>query len=185
MTILAYDELLTLIDQGVITGVTDEDVNGTSIDVHLGGSFLLEQLPIQDSFGPRIVDLAARQSPSMNSYSIPAGRAIDLLPEQFMLGCTREIFNLPHDLSAQFLLKSSVARAGLSHALATWADPGWHGSTLTLELHNLLSHHTLRLTVGMPIGQMIFHRHAPVPAHASYAARGRYNNDPQVQPQKL
>lgn len=183
--ILAYDELLELVDANVITGVDTKDVNGTSIDVHLGDTFLLESLLASTVARRVIVDLAARERPGMSPCQRQPGGSMDLAPGEFILGCTREVFNLPNDISAQFLLKSSVARAGLSHALATWADPGWHGSSLTLELHNLLSHHTLRLTVGMPIGQMIFHRHAPVPAHASYAERGRYNNDPQVQQQKL
>ena len=36
-------------------------------------------------------------------------------------------FNLPNDISCQFVLKSSRAQSGLNHLLAGWCDPGWHG----------------------------------------------------------
>lgn len=79
---------------------------------------------------------------------------------------------MPNDLAAEFRLKSSLARAGLDAALAMWCDPGWHGSVLTLELTNALKMHSLRFRPGLKIGQMVFHRGAPVPAHASYAVKG-------------
>jgi len=55
-----------------------------------------------------------------------------LAPSEFVLAETIETFNLPDDISAQFVLKSSRAREGLNHLLAGWCDPGWHGSKLTL-----------------------------------------------------
>ena len=64
---------------------------------------------------------------------------------------------------------------GLSHALAVWADAEWNGSTMTLELHNVTRYHQLALHYGDRIGQVVFHRHAPVPRERSYAARGAYN----------
>lgn len=41
-------------------------------------------------------------------------------------------------------------------------------------------YHMLRIRPGMPIGQMVFFKHLPVPDHASYAARGQYNNQNEV-----
>lgn len=185
MTILAYAELLTLVDQGVITGVRKGAINGTSIDVHLAADFLIEAQVSAEPGNHPIVNLAQRESPQLSLYRAGANSGLLLEPGEFVLASTEEVFHMPDDLSAQFLLKSSVARAGLSHALATWADPGWNNSTLTLELHNLLRHHSLWLGVGMPIGQMIFHRHATVPSEASYRLRGRYNNDTNTTAQKL
>lgn len=37
------------------------------------------------------------------------------------------------------------------------------------------------LTAGMAVGQMIFHRSAPVPHEKGYAVRWRYNGDRSVQ----
>lgn len=186
--ILAHEELQELIKAGVIRNTKPDAVNGTSIDLHLNYDLLVENTAVRHGWAVPTVDLAKRESPSFkrisltqefgyNGYTIPPGG--------FVLANTVEVFDLPNNISAQFLLKSSLARSGLSHALATWADPGWNNSTLTLELHNLLQAHGLRIQAGMPIGQMIFHRHAAVPVHASYATRGRYNNDRQSTQQKL
>ncbi len=180
--ILAYDEIVELVERGVIDGVKLGAINGTSIDVHLGPHFRMEQIAPTADYPT--VDLAKRQTPTFYETTLKGDERIQLCPGQFVLAHTVEVFHLPDDISAQFLLKSSVARCGLSHALATWADATWNNSTLTLELHNLLRWHRLLLSEGMPIGQMIFHRHAPVPAHASYRELGRYNNDAKATLQK-
>lgn len=180
--ILAYDEIVELVETGVIEGVKPGAVNGTSVDVHLGPHFRIEQ--VSPTMDYPTVDLAKRQSPTFFDQTLKGDERLVLCPGQFILAHTSEVFHLPENISAQFLLKSSVARAGLSHALATWADATWNNSTLTLELHNLLRWHRLLLSEGMPIGQMIFHRHAPVPDHVSYAVLGRYNNDPKATQQK-
>ena len=104
-----------------------------------------------------------------------------LAPSEFVLAETIEVFNLPDDISAQFVLKSSRARSGLNHALAGWCDPGWHGSKLTLELKNERRYHGLSLYPNMKIGQMVFHRMSNVPA-LSYAVTGNYNNHLRVMP---
>lgn len=55
-------------------------------------------------------------------------------------------------------------------------DPGWYGSTLTLELKNWLSYNRLLLRPGMKIGQVVFHRVTPVPEERSYKTLGSYND---------
>ena len=119
----------------------------------------------------------------LNMYreDITQGNGFYLLkPNEFILAHTVEKFNLPSDISAEFKLNSSGARIGLDNALATWCDHGWHGSVLTLELKNLTRFHTIRLDYKCRIGQMIFHRSAPVPSDKSYAVTGRYNKDTSV-----
>jgi dCTP deaminase len=98
-------------------------------------------------------------------------------PGEFVLASTREVFHLPDDVACEFKLKSSLARAGLQHALASFGDPGFNKSVLTLELSNSLRAHWLRLTPGQLIGQILFYRVEMVPTHASYALRGKYNGD--------
>ena len=104
-----------------------------------------------------------------------------LMPGHFCLAETLEIFNMPDDISAQFVLKSSRARDGLNHLLAGWCDPGWHGSKLTLELKNERLHHALPIWPGLKIGQMVFHQMSKVPLN-SYAVTGNYNNHLTVMP---
>ncbi|HEY9750524.1 MAG TPA: hypothetical protein V6C63_17715 [Allocoleopsis sp.] len=93
-----------------------------------------------------------------------------------------ETFNLPEDVSGQFLLKSSRGREFYEHLLAGWCDPGWHGSKLTMEIIN---HSLRRLPIykGFRIGQMIFYGLDSLPRD-SYKITGRYNNDRVVQESK-
>ena len=82
-------------------------------------------------------------------------------------------------MSAEFRLKSSVARKGLDHALAVWIDAGFHGSVLTLELRNNLRNHSIVLNKGAKIGQIVFHRHENAGEY-SYKKQGSYNNSKSV-----
>lgn len=177
MSLLSYTELLELIEHGVIDAPS-EQVNPCSIDVRLGPKIITE------SVSRNIVDLARREVFISGEYEMD-GNGYVLEPGEFILAHTIETFNLPNDIAAEFKLKSSGARIGLENALATWCDPGWHGSTLTLELKNLLRHQSILLRPGDRIGQMIFKRVTPVPEDRSYASVGRYNNDKSVQAVKL
>lgn len=171
MSILSYNELCDLVETGVINAPLSA-VQGSSIDVTLGGEFLKESSTTGLVY-PRV------NGPFLNNYW---GNII-MEPGEFVLASIREKLNLPLDLSAQFLLKSSVARAGVGHMLATWVDPGYKG-ILTLELTNDLKHHSIVLEEGMPVGQLIFHKHTEVPYTKSYAVRGQYHGDTMVQGNK-
>lgn len=180
MSVLSYIELVQLVEDEVIAPVSYDDINAASIDIHLGDEIVVEVVPSGLSV-PSAIDIHKRDVFPSYKINIAAQGHYDLAPGEFILAHTREVFNLPLDICAEFKLKSSGARTGLENALATWADNGWHGSTLTLELKNFLRWHPLRLTPGMKIGQMVFHRTVPVPMKRSYAQRGRYNNDKSVQ----
>jgi dCTP deaminase len=176
MSLVSYLELLELVKAGVIEGVDTKDVNGTSIDVHLGSDILIERY----SETSQVVSLRDKQHLNTTRRVMPEGGHYDLRPGEFILAHTVEKFNLPADISAEFKLNSSGARIGLENALATWCDPHWTGSVLTLELKNFTQFHTIRLHNGCRIGQMIFHKSEPVPAKDGYGVRGRYNGDSTV-----
>ena len=172
--LLTYNELRELVDSGAIEGVAPEQINGASIDLTLGDDFLFENDPPE---WPGDICLARKESPQFESRC----GSVFLVPGQFCLASTRERFNLPLDVAGHYMLKSSLARSGLQHLFAGFADPGWHGSVLTLELTNVLQHHTLVLEPGMKIGQMVFWKgSSPVPFESSYAARGQYNKSESV-----
>lgn len=181
--LLSYVELVELVARGVMENVAEGAINAASIDVRLGDSFRFEDTRINSTVN--VVDLSKRESVQYISETIPDGEVAILRPAGFVLAHTMEKFNLPNNISAQFLLKSSVARNGLDHLSATWCDAGWHGSVLTLELRNVTQMHNLLLRPGMFIGQMKFYRHTPVPEEQSYGKRGRYNNDESVSEIKL
>lgn len=178
MSLLSYNELCELVEKQVITGVDLKDVNGTSIDVHLGPEILVELE--KREWTRHCISLKDKESLNTSQINI-TGESYDLRPGEFILAHTVEKFYMPNNLSAEFKLNSSGARIGLENALATWCDPGWTNSVLTLELKNLTRFHTIRLHDGVRIGQMIFHHSEPVPKDRSYAVRGRYNHNLSVQ----
>lgn len=178
MALLTYNAIRDLIADGMITGVDPKNINGASVDLTLAELFRIE------APSNATVDLAAEQVPGMVDVRGP----IDLPPGAFCLAATRETFALPDGVTAELvpahpraiaghvMLRSSLARCGLQHLMAGWADPGFHGAPLTLELVNSLSFHTLRLTPGMRWGQIVLWEGEPVPREHSYVNRGRYNN---------
>ncbi len=178
---LTYTELVDLTSAGVMRGVNPAHVNAASIDVTLGTTLLVETYP---NGGANVVDLMNKETPAMREIDLVKTGYYDLRPGEFCLAETVERFHLPNNLAAHYFLNSSLARAGLDAALAMWCDPGWYGSVLTLEFKVNLNYHLLRLRPGMKCGQVVFERGEMVPDHASYAVRGRYNGDTQVQASK-
>ena len=180
--LISYNELCGFVERGVIAPVDPKDINGTSIDVYLGPTILAEKPPAP---GASLKVVSLRDKSNLDWYEVDISKGhYDLYPGEFILAHTVEVFDLPADISGEYKLNSSGARIGLDNALATWADPRWHGSTLTLELKNNTRYHVIRLHHGCRIGQMIFYRSEPVPEEKSYAVRGRYNKDQSAQPVK-
>lgn len=162
---------------GMLGNYSDELMNGTSLDVRLGNVFLKEvqgEEVAEDEYA--MLNLGQRDPITTERIEATDEEPLLLYPGQFVLASTVESFKLPLNVSAEFRLKSSVGRMGLSHALAVWCDPGWHGH-LTLELHNISQHHVVALRPGDRIGQMIFHEHEPVSQRMDYGKRGSYNSD--------
>lgn len=180
--LLSYHELRREIQaNGIVKPLQDSQVNASSIDVRLGAHILVERAPADGKLPT--VNLRDRESLEFERVDLAAlGGPFILGPGQFILAHTLEVFNLPLNLSMEFRLNSSASRMGLGHALAVWCDAGWHGSTLTLELHNLARHHQIALHYQDRIGQVIFHRHAPVPRERSYAVKGAYNGQLSAMP---
>jgi len=179
MSLLSYNELVKLVESGVITA-DPANINGASIDITLDDHVMTEDCHQQAYSHP--IDLMAKENISMVEKDIADG--FILRPGDFILASSREVFNLPSDIVAEFVLKSSGARNGLQHLLAGYADPGWNNSKLTLELKNETRHHTLLLRKGMKIGQIKFYRVEEVPYEANYANTGQYNGQSKVQQSK-
>ena len=169
MAVLCDHEIRALCDSHqLVWPFVPELLNPASLDLRLG-----DRLMIEVSDKRELIDIDISDRTKKDPYY--------LAPSEFVLGETVETFNLPDNISAQFVLKSSRAREGLNHLLAGWCDPGWHGSRLTLELKNERRYHGLHLYPGLKIGQMVFHRMSAVPS-ISYAVTGNYNNHLRVMP---
>ena len=179
MTLLSYTEICELIEQGVIENAKYENVNSSSLDITLGEEILVEStyyttdsIQVKNTW---IKQLDKKHH--LNSVKCKLETSYSLRPNEFILAHSVEIFHLPLHISAEYKLKSSMARLGLEHLNAGWCDAGWNNSVLTLELKNVTRHHSIVLTPGDKIGQIVFFKHTPVPEDKSYKARGSYNGD--------
>lgn len=174
MSLLSYTELLELVRSGVINAPV-ENINGSSIDITLDDIIRIEDHPKFNG----VVDLRGKEN--IETYEYPLTEyGYQLSPGEFILASSREVFNLPDYISAEYKLKSSMARNGLEHLNAGWCDAGWNGSKLTLELKNMTCRHRLTIKPGMGIGQIVFFRHEKVPHDKSYAVKGQYNQQTSV-----
>lgn len=175
--LLSYNDLCILVDLGIINSPLDH-VNGSSIDVTLDKFICVEDLSggMDKVFLWRGGNIKLTEPFELDSRGY-------MMPNTMLLGSTAEWFEMPSWLSAEFSLKSSLARNGLGHELAGWIDPCFNGK-VTLELRNNTQFHKLILSEGMKIGQVKFFKHAPVPHDKSYAVRGQYNWQDRVQPSK-
>ena len=180
MSLLSYNRLFSEIRGRRIIAERDgsaiplELINASSIDIRLGRVVLIEQP------SGRTIDYRNRDALTMQRMEIDQDEGFVIHPGQFLLTESEEVFRLPNYISAEYKLKSSMARVGLEHLAAGWADAGWSNSVLTLELKNMNSHHPIRVRPGDHIGQLTFFEHEEVPQDRSYATRGRYNGDASV-----
>jgi len=140
-------------------------VNPASLDVTLGSNLYVETE--EGGLLPKDISECTRANPYL------------LMPNEFVLAETAEVFNIPDYISAQFVLKSSLARAGLEHLLAGYIDPGFNDSVLTLEFKNAKQFSPFPLWPGMRCGQIIFTEMRDAPL-VSYRHTGRYNGDSTV-----
>ena len=154
----------------MVSPYNEELLNPASIDVTLG-SYIMVEVP----------ETPELQRVCIEGYSQAEPYMVE--PGAFFLAETREIFNLPDHVGAQFVLKSSRAREGFDHAEAGWCDPSWHGSRLTMELRNQRRWHQLSIWPGMKIGQLKFILVSGKP-EVGYDQKGRYNGNLTVTPSK-
>lgn len=177
MSLLNCYQIQARAEAGMIEGWKPELLNSASLDLRLGRFILVETLPeaTRQTGLPAVVSLAQKDSLCMTQIDLEKTKSFLLRPGQFILAQTIEKFHLPPDISAEYKLKSSMARIGLEHLNAGWADAGWHNSVLTLEFRNMTTFHEIELVYGDKIGQMVFFQHEPVEHDDSYAAKGRYN----------
>ena len=159
--ILCDSEILELCKRGAIQDYDPRLINPASLDVRLGSRIMIES-----AASPEMAPLSIERATPERPY--------ELVPGQFVLAETWEVFNMPEHVAGQFALKSSRAREGLGHMLAGWIDPGFNNSRLTLELKNERQLQRIPLWPGMRIGQIVFHKMSQL-ALVSYRETGHYN----------
>jgi len=98
-----------------------------------------------------------RDDKSFRDIEYKEGTFIHLLPGEFILINTKEIFTMPHNVMGMFTLRSKWARKGLDQSASLVLQPNWEGN-LVMEVRNNLQRHTLSIPVGEAIGQVHFFR---------------------------
>jgi dCTP deaminase len=179
--ILNHDQILReIVQNGVVENALAENINSASLDIRIGEFILMESKASAVShagYFPKILSLKERDALTTERVNLKEKGCFILHPGQFILAQSIEVFHLPLDISAEYKLKSSMARIGLEHLNAGWCDAGWNNSVLTLELRNLTTYHEIELCYGDKIGQMIFYKHNAVDLDNSYSRKGTYNGD--------
>lgn len=174
--LLSYDELLQLIDDGVIDAPKSA-VKGTTIDLTLHHIVKREAIEAQ----MQVVRLYKGESIAMVDVDINQldNKEIIQMPDAVMLGSTNEYFRMTGNLSAEISLKSTLARNFVGHQLAGWIDPYFHGR-ITLEITNDTQFKKQAYAAGMPICQVKFFRHRWVKPENGYGIHGQYSGQDKV-----
>jgi dCTP deaminase len=152
----------------VIHPLDDSCIQPASVDVHLDS----EVRVFKPWKYPHYIDIRQPLEglTSIEQIEEGEGRYFSLQPGQFVLGSTKEYFEVPNHIMARLEGKSSLGRVGLLiHATAGYVDPGFKGY-LTLELYNLCAL-PIFLYAGMKISQISFHM-LTTPADHPYGSPG-------------
>lgn len=171
MSYLNHNQIVDLVRNGEMQGVSGGCINAASLDVRLGDTILIER----SNENQRVIDYRRRDKLSMQEIKLTEGGFI-IRPGEVFLAHTVEKCNFADDTAALFRIKSSMGRMFLEHMDAGWVDPGFHGA-LTLEFKNMSNFHSILLRPYDPIGQLVFFKGDAVSAEQSYRRRGNYNGN--------
>jgi deoxycytidine triphosphate deaminase len=147
LVVIGYDGILKLIKQKMplIENVDEDNIQPSGVDVRVKAVYRLKNggyLGVQN-----------RKTPDIEVVSKEVGKKIILKPNEFVLVETMEKVNMPNDISAIVLPRSSLFRCGASLHTAV-VDPGYVG-TLTFGMKNL-SEFPFEIEIGSKIGQIVF-----------------------------
>ena len=127
----------------LVSPLSEGSIQPASVDLRLGDSFLK---PVNNYRGYNNFNDPVEYSTINGSYM--------LKPHEFVLGTTKEVIDLPNNLTAFVEGRSSIGRMGLFVQNAGWVDPGFKGE-ITLELYNA-SDVPIKLVPGRRVAQLVF-----------------------------
>ena len=141
--ILGREELLKRVKEDkLIENFEEDDLESSGYDLRVDKFYTTS--------GDAFISKKERKMPEINE--IP-GDVLCLKPNEYVLIETVEKVNMPADLAARVLNKSSLFRCGASTFNAL-VDPGFKG-TLTFGLKNI-SDHEFSIERGAKIAQIVF-----------------------------
>jgi dUTP pyrophosphatase len=144
---IGYEEILKLMkkEPPLIENVEEKNVQPSGVDLRVKCIYRLK------SGG--YLGIEGRKTPEVEIAYDKVGEKYTLKPNEFVLVETMEKVNMPKDLVAIVLPRSSLFRCGVSLHTAV-VDPGFRG-TLTFGMKNL-GEFPFEIEVGSKIGQIVF-----------------------------
>jgi deoxycytidine triphosphate deaminase len=146
LVVIGYDGILKLIEQKkLVENVDENNIQPSGVDLRVKAVYRLKNggyLGVKD-----------RRTPDIEVVDKEVGKKVVLNPNEFVLVETMEKVNMPNDVSAIVLPRSSLFRCGASLHTAV-VDPGYIG-TLTFGMKNL-SQFPFEIEIGSKIGQIVF-----------------------------
>lgn len=163
--------MITPFSEGVTgDGVVSYGLNDSGYDMRLGSRFFVfdggRAVPFRsvDPMDFREADCGYwAEADPVGTFLLPA--------RSYALGHSVESWNLPDDVQALVVGKSTYARCGVL-VNTTPMQAGWQG-VLTVEIANLLDRPVL-LRCGQGIAQAVFHRLSAPPERPYHLRGGRY-----------
>ena len=147
MVVIGYEEILKQIKQKqpLIENVDEKNIQPSGVDLRVKCIYRLKN--------GGYLGVENRKTPDVEVVTKENGEKIILRPNEFVLVETMEKVNMPNNLSAIVLPRSSLFRCGVSLHTAV-VDPGYIG-TLTFGMKNL-SNFPFEIEIGSKIGQIVF-----------------------------
>lgn len=133
-----------ILEEGLLEDCSIEDVQGAGYDLKIEKLFLI------NSKNPAFLGTDERRLPDLHEAP---GPAFKLAPGKYYLCLTKESVNMPKDLIAFILPRSTLFRCGVSLRTAV-VDPGYRGA-LTIGIKNEGAVE-FELEQGARIAQIVF-----------------------------
>jgi deoxycytidine triphosphate deaminase len=140
--VLGRSRIMELVGTGLIENFSAESLGGAGYDLRLSKAYRLDS----DAF----LGIKDRRTPTVSEI---VGDRITLAPGEYILVETQEKVNMPSNLAARVLNRSTLFRSGASLFNAL-VDPGYKGA-LTFGLKNL-GNHDFTVEKGSRIAQIVF-----------------------------
>ena len=148
MAVLGYEEIKELIKKRkLLENVDEKNIQPAGVDVRVKCIYRLKN--------GGFLGVKNRKNPDVEVVAKYKEEKFTLNPNEFVLVETMEKVNMPNDLLAIVLPRSSLFRCGVSLHTAV-VDPGFIG-TLTFGMKNL-SEHPFEIEIGSRIGQIVFEK---------------------------
>jgi deoxycytidine triphosphate deaminase len=147
LVVIGHGEILRLIKQKqpLIENVDENNIQPSGVDLRVKCVYRLKN--------GGYLGVENRKTPDVEVVARENSEKIVLKPNEFVLVETVEKVNMPNNLSAIVLPRSSLFRCGVSLHTAV-VDPGFQG-TLTFGMKNL-SNFPFEIEIGSKIGQIVF-----------------------------